>query len=169
MANKSDASARTKGSGEQVHLWRGQLLLLGAARRQHQRVGQELGSWWPGKLLRGGMWWLRRPIVHPIATLGLGTPQCRHAAYLGLPPWVRWPTTMGEAAIHHQHSIAGRPAGHLDGTIPQVPRAKWQVLGLGQGAGGSDDNSSNALLCLTSVPPGHVLSSQHSNVPKKGH
>lgn len=67
-------AAWTKGRREQVHLWRGQLLLLGVARRQHQRVGQELGSWWPGKLLCGGMWWLRRPIVHPTVTLGLGTP-----------------------------------------------------------------------------------------------
>lgn len=46
------------------------------------------------------------------------------------------PTTTGEAAIHHQHSIAGRPAGHLDGTVPQVPGAKRQVLGLGQGVWG---------------------------------
>lgn len=74
MANKSGEAAWTKGSREQVHLWRGQLPLLGAARRQHQRVGQELGSWWPGTLLRRGMWGLRRLIVHPTATLGLGTP-----------------------------------------------------------------------------------------------
>lgn len=85
MANKSGAGSVDKGqrrAGASVE--RGQLLLQGAARRQPQRVGQELGSRWPGQLLRGGMWWLRRPIVHPTATLGLGTPQRRHVAWLGL-------------------------------------------------------------------------------------
>lgn len=94
-------AAWTKGSREQVRLWRGQLLLLGAARCQPQRVGQELGSWWPGKLLRGGMRWLRRPIVHPISHPGLGDTIVQACCLAG-PTRVRPPSTTNVLQLEDQ-------------------------------------------------------------------
>lgn len=58
---------------------------------------------------------------------------------------------------------------YLDRTIPPMPGARWQ--GLAQGQLGNWGSSKALLLCLcpaclTSVPPSHILSSQHSDVPK---
>lgn len=154
-------AAWTKGSREQVRLWRGQLLLLGAARCQPQRVGQELGSWWPGKLLRGGMQWLRRPIVHPISHPGLGDTIVQACCLAG-PTRVRPPSTTNVLQLEDQqvpgwdhpsdawHQMAGSSLGSA-----------------GEGRGQAKGPSPLFVSFLShSLPPSHILSSQHPDAPK---
>lgn len=95
-----------------------------------------------------------------------------------LPPWAwghhsagMWPgwAYKGEATIHHQHTAAGRRAG-LPGR--DHPSEAWsRAAGSSSGAAGERGSSKTLFLCLcptclTSVPPSHILSSQHSDVPK---
>lgn len=97
------------------------------------------------------------PHCHP----GLGDTTAQACGLAG-PTRVRPPSTTNIPQLEDGQ-------GYLDGTIPQRPGAGR--AGSSSGAAGERGSSKTLFLCpcptcLTSVPPSHILSSQHSDVPK---